>query len=598
LRTIPADEDLRNLSGAVETNSDQYVQLHTIEALNRVFSGFKWMFQAKFATRDALLDELRTCKLFRADSAAAALASEIVQCNDAVHSLKDLYSNASDKHAVTLDVAVAAKEGTFVFELKNGSIMCDFTLEIVDKTSRQVTRHSADACAVFRSKALLLTNSAMTTEAETSTKEEAKAALENFIKLWDGAQKVSLSVHDLHQAGCSMYRTFDAAVKGLLFIEELRDQLSEELRVWQLALSAARSESIALCYLRAQSLWALTDFFEATSHSAELTAAALSTVRYLVPTANVEILRQCRSIYCGLPAGDDAASQLRRIGEALNPVALAAIAVSGARVAAIPEEARSVAGVVAMGSVLYVGASEGADCTQLGLSYVFAAGQTATLHEVMLCDGEENIEDLDMFLARCFHGSLPGHSSADLLHCIVLYDDKRLDVPRQLHLHRSIESLRERVSSTGGTPRYRLVVIGVVANARGAPLVGSERPTVAPVECNWVAEYVRQLFPRLLVVCSAIALHGKTEYIRSRAFSEHCVARTVPLSGPLDRALFIQSVLKYGPRKEFERVHFDIGSMTHSSRARLHTWLVEYCILGGGAIRDDTIVPVSHVWLH
>ncbi|RUS34694.1 hypothetical protein BC938DRAFT_479135 [Jimgerdemannia flammicorona] len=497
-------------------------------------------------------------------------ASKLLLCNQNLLSLQQIHLNISNRGEATKERIKNAVDGTYIFERAKGDNACSVTLEYVDKGGACVTYSHADLVDL-RGRGLLLVDSTNKFGREFSSavlneqNKEVMDCVKEFVGQVDLVGEIMDLGANLIRLGHFAYQEFEALVKSLAEMKDLRTTFANDLTDWEVALEKSRSKSYFLTYFMGRHLIVFRDLFSGFSDdpvATKQTCAAL--FRYYNRNASPTI--------SDTTSEADEFLTLDHISELLEDV----LGPLPTNPEPIPKNfGRHVMSDIVVARKLFVAVCNNQNLVpNVVLSLYANHGRVPQPSQVLICQPTTTEEELNLLLMRCFWESRAADGD-DQLFCIAAVE--MLPFETQLFLVKRIRELQAQHT----TLRYFLSLVCVRGDDGPHHLFDEFAESVRFTDglgADAMGNIIRGITKdSVQILTSDISGQGKTHFVKNFAAAVDARRRILLICDMIDRAEIVRQLHEPPLHPEEELLHIIVGKVTNPSE--LNLFLFELLIL-------------------
>ncbi|XP_071798757.1 uncharacterized protein [Asterias amurensis] len=560
------DDDLRNLTDAVEERSDSLINESTVSDLIEVQRYLRSFLRIEVMdTPEKLINSIAKSKQLEMKN----VSEKIRTCNEHFHALRNLYNNIAQRGEMTKKIIRNALEkGSYKFVLKNDGEMCKVSMSYTRNDGTSAT-YEQDELNDLRSRALLMVNSRISCQPEGSEGDRVVGQmfkyLQKFIQCIDEVSEIVALCSRLSNSGHYHFRRFQDSVRDLESLLSLKDRLEREDSNWRSILKDARGQFYFLNFFHARHLWLLDQFFRGEIDSKR---EVVHLFHYVNP--DIHVGNNLRTYYESPDDTNDLRMRVFQIGEALQEVFSGVVTPVREIVCLKPHQKATVESIVQRGTV-FVAELDPESTNSIPVLMTLlknTTGKYPLANHVLFCHLETTWEEVYLLLQRCRKASsMPQH---DLY---VLINVEQLTTEIQFMLVDEVRGIQEEERS------FLLAII-----CRGGchhHIIDQFSPhythRIQGMTPNEMRDCLEQGWPDIEVVTSEVPGLGKSEYISCRASEKGKSCHLLPMGGPQTKIDLVRQLLQTPP-SEFQLLHIDIR--TTSNPSLIDSFIFELIVVG------------------
>ena len=563
--------DIRLLIDAVEEHSDQFVDESLVSDFIQVHGFLVPVIEIRQDSTSNHLPQNVLQKLKDQCEDSQDMATKIDQCNQHVHSLRQLYQSVANRGEVTRDViANCLKRGEVSVALDNHGT-CKIQMSYKKKDEEDATYLLSDLHDL-RSRAHLIVSST----SENDGRIEARIDFVEFIKQVNILCEIEELILQLRSSGYIKYRTInEVTMTGTQKLQQMKELLLKELHMWEECLHNARQQHYFLNYYWSDQLCVLYDFLTNPNRTQVDFEDVITLIHFVDPTINEQQLRGYGDLHSRnrLNRFQDSPHEIistigNALGEIFRNTRPVTRTISNQQ---FPSNQQNVYSTVQPGE-LYVGVLK-KECTAPTINVILSLYENTSNtypehNQIVFCDPNKQWREIQLFLKRCFT------SNKDLEHksLFCLANVELLENEVQFKL---IEFIKENQTNNSD---YLLAII-----CRGgdhhhmAEEFFKFSHHVTGMSYPELSQRFKTAWPDVKLVTSTSPGLGKTEFIRQEALEKGMNVVTFPISGQIDQSKIIQRLKQLG-LQDFQCLHFDIGEVDDA--VLLDTFLFQLIVTG------------------
>ena len=532
-----ASRDVRILADAVEEHSEQFVDTSMIASFIDVNQFLQRLISCK-SSAEYFLEDLRRCF----DIGISDVQTKLVGCSQCCSNLEALYRTVTNKGEITKEIVHnILSQGEYLFEAKDEEAAITVKAYYLDKQGKH-TEHNIMALNDVKERACILTSEGSNNSTKISTRSWIlnQDDINNFVEQVDYANEISNLLCILRQKGHFDYQTVKKKLTSVK-LAEWKNILDDDLRKWNSTLEIERISNPLLNFIFSEQLWHLYD------DPIKKGANILRFVNRDVILKNLRVINWKES-----PCNTQ--EKLIHLANLLTSVLSSELHHPEIK---IDEDEATIVDAEVKKSKIYVASlnSDSRNVVPLILAlYRNTTGYLPLAHEIMICDKQTTLEEIQMFLNRCLN-------SNSVLHCLACIEE--LDLELQYELTKALSQIQNNENSNEKKSLFRLAVI-VRSRERSHPVIQSLQKYVhSPCyENNKVLKQILQNLPvKVRVITSDLPGQGKTEYIRTKAANEEIEnakeIKTLPIYDS-DSKTDIVKRLNSLQLKRYQCLHLDV----------------------------------------
>ena len=566
--------DVRFLIDAVEEHSDQFVSESLVSDLIHVHGFLVPVIETSQDDNSSQLPEEVLRKLKDQCQNYKDVAMKIRQCNQHIHSLKQLYYSVANRGEVTRDViASCLKEGEV-----NVSLNKDGTCKIQMKYKRnnEEAIYSLSDLHDLRSRAHLIVSSDRQRKPTLGNDD----LIEPSIDFNDFIEKVNLLcdieelILKLRSSGHVKYQIIDeVTMTSTQELLRIKDNFFKELQTWEESLDKARKTHYFLNYYWSDQLCVLFNFLTNQNQTQADFHSVLTLIHFVDPNISEHILQDYLRNRDQHGTHDTPHEIISMIGEALDEI------FKNTRPAkrTIIDQRNSSSSDQCIDSTvqpgeLYIAALRKESTAHIINVVLSLYENTSNAHpernQIIFCDPNKQWKEIQLLMQRCFTPKKDHEQRT--LYCLANVELLENEVQFQL-----IDFIKENGKNN---PDYLLAII-----CRGGDHhhIVEEFSNFSHHVCGMsypdISRRFKSTWPDVKVVTSALPGLGKTEFIRQDALENDMNAVNVPITGQIDQNKIIQRLKELG-LKDYQCLHFDIGEV--GDPVLLDTFLFQLIVTG------------------
>ncbi|XP_033637454.1 uncharacterized protein LOC117298354 [Asterias rubens] len=560
------DDDLRNLTDAVEERSDSLVNESTVSDLIEVQRYMGSFLRIEVIdTPKKLIDAIAKSKQLEIKN----VSEKIRTCNEHFHALKNLYNNIAQRGEMTKKIIRnALDKGSYEFVLSKDGELCKVSMSYTRDDETSAT-YEQDELNDLRSRALLMVNSRMSYQPERreGSKDDGRLSknLQEFVQCIDEVNEIVKLCSRLANSGHYHFRQFHDSVRDLESLLSLKGRLKREDSNWRVILEDARGEFYFLNFFHAKQLWLLDQFFRG---EVDARREVVNLFHYVNPDICVDInLRKC---YESLDDTEDLRMRVFQIGAALQEVFSGEVSQVRDIVCLKPHQKATVETTVQRGTV-FVAELDPDSTNSIPVLMTLLRNTTGKYpqpNHVLFCHSETTWEEVYLLLQRCRKASTMPQN--DLY---ALINVEQLTTEIQFMLVDEVRRIQEEECS------FLLAII-----CRGGchhHIIDQFSPhythRIQGMTSNEMQDCLEQGWPDVEVITSEVPGLGKSEYISCRASDKGKSCHLLPMGGPQTKIDLVRQLLQRPP-SEFQLLHIDIR--TTSDPSLIDSFIFELLVVG------------------
>ena len=573
------NEDVTLLIDAVEEHSDQFVSESLVSELIHVHGFLSPVFELcnnstlHQLPQDVLQKLKDQCKDHK------NMATKIDQCNQHVHSLKQLYQSVANRGEVTREVIASCLTSGKVNVSMEKDGTCRIEMKYMKKNQEEAL-YTLPHLHDLRSRAHLIATSDRTQKHTLSNEEPNKKSIDfaDFIKQVNILCEIEELILKLRASGYIKYRTIDE--RTMLCIEELeqmKEELLKEWQMWEESLKKARQQHYFLNFFWSDQLCVLYDFLTNPNRNQVDLKDVITLIHFVNPNIDTQDLRTYGESFANDHQNtpqNTPSEIISIIGNGLDNLFQNARSVKRAILeteASSPPQQYDISTV--QPGALYVAIlpkESSAQSVNVVLSlYQKTSNTYPEPSQIVFCDQYMQWEEIQLLMQRCFNPKLKDLGQK-ILFCLVNVELLENEVQFRL-----VEFIKENQENN---PNYLLAIVcggGDHHHVVEEFLQFSHHIPGMPYP--EVSQHFRHAWPDVKFVTSPLPGLGKTEFICQEALGKDMNVVTFPISGQLDLNKIIQR-LKELDFKDFQCLHFDIGEV--DDPMLLDTFLFQLIVTG------------------
>ncbi|CAG8439539.1 3367_t:CDS:10 [Acaulospora colombiana] len=578
LRTI-AEHDIKNLiNGVDDFNDERLNQEDTVASLIQVQQLLhQLMNKAGNMTIIKFLNELAAI-----NSANPTLASKITLCSSCNMALQNMYKNISNRGEVTKEkIRNAVEKGTYTF--RRTETNDEFSVVLTYPKSKP---YSLSDLQDLRGRALLIAKPTMRMGASADAEEEQKARariMEEFVRQVDIVHEIYNVGTKLIQMGHFGYRVYEKKISNDDKMNELVDLLNLlklESTEWESTVNRAQEDQYYLTFFPARYILAFLDYFTGEEKRTK------EDCEVLIHFVNREARMPSRKGDFRISGKNkDHYSVLCEIGAKLKGI----FGNIPARTVPLKTKGELVTSDIVLRGKLFVASCNSKLLVPNVIMSVYANhGRCPEPWQVMLCKSSTTMEELSIFIKRCFLASNNGYK--DHLFCIANLE--LLDFELQYNLVNIIRSSREEHKD------YLLALIccqeiGVhhhILDQFSQDVIATNGLGVETMK-----DIYHQLCPYAVCVSSDLSGQGKSEWIKQSSYLRQKVPRGFLISDGVNFSKLVHQLKRFELR-QVESLHINIISADNYNDVNM--FLFELLTLGFVYSEVDiTYLPKTDVFI-
>ncbi|XP_033637667.1 uncharacterized protein LOC117298493 [Asterias rubens] len=560
------DDDLRNLTDAVEERSDSLINESTVSDLIEVQRYMGPFLRIKVMdTPQKLIEAIAKSKQLEIKN----VSEKIRTCNAHFHALKNLYNNIAQRGEMTKKIIRNALEkGWYEFVLSKDGELCKVSMSYTRGDGTCAT-YEQDELNDLRSRALLMVNSRMSHQPERrqgdNDDSHLSKNLQEFIQCIDEVIEIVALCSRLSNSGHYHFRRFHDRVRDLESLLSLKDRLEREDCTWRVILEDARGEFYFLNFFHARQLWLLDQFFRG---EVDASREVVNLFHYVNPDISVDI--NLREYYESLDDTEDLRERVFQIGAALKEVFSNVVSPVRDIVCLKPHQKATVESTVQHGAV-FVAELDPDSTNSIPVLMTLlrnTTGKYPQANHVLFCHSENTWEEVYLLLQRCRKASTMPQK--DLY---ALINVEQLTTEIQFMLVDEVRRIQE------DEPLFLLAII-----CRGGShhhIIDQFSPhythRIQGMTSNEMQDCLEQGWPDVEVITSEVPGLGKSEYISCRASEKGKGCHLLPMGGPQTKTDLVRQLLQRPP-SEFQLLHIDIR--TTSNPSLIDSFIFELLVVG------------------
>ena len=571
------NEDIRILIDAVEEHSDQFVSESLVSDLIHVQSFIVPVIEILQNDTSDQLPEVVLQELKDQCEVERNMASKIDQCNQHVHSLKQLYQSVANRGEVTRDViANCLLRGKVNVSLDSYGT-CKIQMSYMQKDEEDAT-YSLSDLHDLRSRAHLIVTSGHAREKTSVNEEHMETNIDfvDFIKQINILCDVEELILKLRSSGYIKYRTIDEiTMTGTEELLQLKDELLNEMQMWEKSINKGRQQHFFLNYYWSDHLYVLFDFLTNPNRDQVNFEDVITLIHFVDRTINEHVLQEYGEHHSreNFNRFQDCPHKIiSMIGDALDEIFKNT---QCARRTILEREISSSSHVIpaVQPGELYVAVLK-KECPDTTINVMLSLYENTSNtypepNQIVFCDSSKQWTEIQLFMKRCFLSNKDVEQKS--LFCLANVELLENEVQFKL-----IEFIKEAQRNDEG--KYLLAII-----CRGGDhhhiveefLKFSHH--VAGMPYPEISQRFQSSWPNVKFITSTLPGLGKTEFIRQEALEEGMNVVTFPISGQIDQSKIIKR-LKQLNLRDFQCLHFDIGEV--DDPVLLDTFLFQLIVTG------------------
>ncbi|XP_038050110.1 uncharacterized protein LOC119723500 [Patiria miniata] len=541
------DDDLRNLTDAVEERSDSFVNESTVSDLIEVQRYMGSFLRVEVLdTPEKLIEAIAESR----ELGIKKVSDKIKTCNDHFHALKNLYNNIAQRGEMTKKIIRnAIHGGSYTFLLKEGEEVCNVSMSYEREDNSSAT-FEKDELNDLRSRALLMVNSRMSYQphSQGEGKEESMSKLlEEFIYCVDEVIEIVDLCSGLANSGQYLFKSFQERVTGWEDLLLLKQDLKTKFDCWTEILELARGEYYFLNFYHSKQLWMLDQFFRGEIDD------------------NVEIVNLFHYVSPGISVGSqliqhyeepedlaDVKARVFQTGRALDKIFSNSSSEPRDINCLKSSQKASVDNTVQPGNV-YVAELDTNSTNSVPVLMTLlknTTGKYPQANQVLFCHPETAWDEVYLLLQRCRKASKRNSSAL-----YALINVEQLTTEFQFMLVDEVKELQQ-------NDRAFLLAI-ICCGGCHHHIIDQFSPhythQIQGMTTNEMRDCLEQGCPNVEVITSEVPGLGKSEYIACKAAEKRENAILFEIGGPLTKTDLVRQLLQKSP-SEYQALHIDIRS--------------------------------------
>ena len=567
------DENMADLTDAVGDYSEQRVTERTVSDLIKVH-GFLRGVVAISKDAMALLKKAKESMPRGAD-----IAAKLRSCRNSTQALKSLYAeNRTEKTKVIIRDFLF--DGYYRLTLAvDGNWSVVMCYRGSERTSGDHTMaHLQDLCC----RAHLLVRSKKKSEEEFLRYSEFIDEVNHISEFLRICSRLQRSGHpDFRVFKAELDATDASAIK--VKVEEVKEKLDQ----WEKVLRSTRDKHKYLNFFYSDQLRILDEFFTSKHRvnvSLATKKAAFDLLRHVDPSVTFEELDNFLISYHGPCSGRRSLNDyLGSIGSALDDIFEARL---------LREEQKDAAPSDAQEFRIVLLEPESSHTVNAMMSlFQKTPDISPKASQVMLCSSETSLDEVSLFLRRCFGNSIGVRHAP--LYCMANVECLQGDIQLEL-----VRILRDYLRYTDSPYKLSLIIRAERHHHIVRHFLRFVLDSVPLLTDQELHEILARNFPDVVFVTSDLPGLGKTEWVREDAANKMPPRgiTTVPLSGCVSRKRLVQRLSSLNVKGDYECIHFDVSDV--EDPLALDTLLFEF--VGLGLLSHDTTLahnPTCHIYI-
>ena len=570
--------DVTLLIDAVEEHSDQFVSESLVSELIHVHGFLSPVFEIcqNSASHQLPQDVLQKLKDQCEDH--EDMATKIDQCNQHVHSLKQLYQSLANRGEVTRDVIASclARGKVDVSLDKDGT--CKIHMKYMKKNEEEAIYILSDLHDL-RSRAHLITTSDRTRK-HTLNKEELMDTSIDFAEFIEQVNilcEIEELILKLRASGYIKYRTIDERTMSCTEqLQQMKDELLKEWQIWEECLYNARQQHYLLNFYWSDQLCVLYDFLTNPNRNQVDFKDVITLIHFVDPNIDDQDLREYGESFSNNHQNTSRNTPYEItsvIGNALDELfkdkRFVKRTILETETSSPPQQYDT--STVQPGE-LYVATlpkETSAQSVNVVLSlYQKTSNTYPEPSQIVFCDQYKQWEEIQLLMRRCFN--LDKDLGQKSLFCLTNVELLENEVQFRL-----VEFIKENQKNNR---KYLLAIVcGDGDHHHIVEEFSQFSHRIPGMSYLEVSQRFQFSWPDVKFVTSPLPGLGKTEFIRQDALEKGMNVVTFPISGQLDQVKIIQR-LKQLDLKDFQCLHFDIGDV--EDPVLLDTFLFQLIVTG------------------
>ena len=571
------DVDVTLLIDAVEEHSDQFVSESLVSELIHVHGFLSPVFEIcqNSASHQLPQDVLRTLKDQCEDH--MNMATKIDQCNQHIHSLKQLYQSLANRGEVTRDVISSC--------LTRGKVDVSLDKDGTCRIHMKYMKNEEEAVYVLsdlhdlRSRAHLITTSDRTRKHTLNKEELMETSIDfaDFIKQVNILCEMEELILKLRASGYIKYRTIEErTMSSTEELQQMKDELLKEWEMWEKSLYNARQQHYFLNFYWSDQLCVFYDFLTNPNRNQVDFKDVITMIRFVDPNTNEQDLREYGESFSNNHQNTPQKTPcevISIIGNALNELfkdtRFVKRTILETETSSSPQQYDT--STVQPGELFVAILPKEASAQSVNVVLTLYQKTSNTYPEpsqIVFCDQYKQWEEIQLLLRRCFSSN----KDLDQKSLFCLANVELLENEVQFRL---VEFIKE---SQKNNREYLLAIVcGGGDHHHIVEEFSQFSHRVPGMSYPEVSQRFQFSWPDVKFVTSPLPGLGKTEFIRQDALDKDMNVVTFPISGQLDQVKIIQR-LKQLDFKDFQCLHFDIGDV--DDPVLLDTFLFQLIVTG------------------
>ena len=560
------NDDLRNLTDAVEERSDSLVNESTVSDLIEVQRYMGSFLRIEILdTPDKLINAIAKSKKLGIRN----VSDKIKTCNNHFHALKNLYNNIAQRGEMTKKIIRnALMNGAYDFVLSKDEEFCKVSMSYT-RDDETLATYDQDELKDLHSRALLMVNSRMSyqTEGHEGDKDGCSMSnmLQEFIHCVDEVNEIVDLCSGLANAGHYNFKRFQDSVKDLENLLLLKERLQMESRNWGTILKDARSKYYFLNFFHARQLWLLDQFFRGKIYADR---EIVNLFHYVSSTICVN--NDLIQYYEESDGINDVRFRVFQTGEALEKIFSDSVSPPRNIIGLKSHQKATVDNTVKHGDVFVAELDQNSTNSIPVLMTLLknTTGEYPQANHVLFCHSDTIWEEVYLLLQRCREAS-----AKNIFALYALINVEQLTTEIQFMLVDEVKGLQQEDRS------FLLAII-----CRGGchhHIIDQFSPhfthQLQGMTANEMNDCLEQGWPDVEVITSEVPGLGKSEYISCRASEKGKTPLLFAVGGPLTKTDLVRQLLQKTP-SDFQVLHIDIRPSSDPSL--IDSFIFELLVVG------------------
>ena len=576
---VNVDVDITLLIDAVEEHSDQFVSESLVSELIHVHGFLVPVIKVCQNSTSHQLPQDVLQKLDDQCKDHQNMAMQIDQCNQHVHSLKQLYQSVANRGEVTRDVIANCLTHGEVSVSLDSHGTCKIKMQYMKKDKEDAIYMLSDLHDL-RSRAHLIVSSDHSRKHTSDNDERMEPSIDfvDFIEQVNILCDIEELILKLQSSGYIKYRTIvEVTMTCTTELRQMKEKLLEELQMWEESLHDARQRHYFLNYYWSDQLYVLYDFL---TNQLDRTLVdfedVITLIHYVDPAIDEQHLREYGELYSKnhqTRSQDTPLEIISLIGNALDEIFRNTRPVTKTILEkeTLSFNQQQIGSTVEPGELYVAVLKKEYTAPTINVMLSLYENTTNTYPEpnqIVFCDPDKEWKEIQLFMTRCFISRKQfKHKS---LFCLANVELLENEVQFKL-----IEFIKE---NQANNPDYLLAIICRGGDHHHIVEEFSKCSHYVPgMSYPDVSQRFKSTWPDVKFVTSILPGLGKTEFIRQEALEKEKNVVTFPISGNLDQSKIIQRLKQLG-LKDFQCLHFDIGEV--DDPVMLDTFLFQLIVTG------------------